>query len=84
MNDHYCRVCGLYLMDKPWGDDGETPTFEICPCCGVEFGNEDSTLTSIRRYRIQWLEQGTPWFDITKKPKDWKLVEQLQNISEFL
>lgn len=21
---------------NPWGDDGKTPTYDICPCCGVE------------------------------------------------
>ena len=34
---HICRVCG-YCDEElfPWGEDGETPTFEICPCCNVE------------------------------------------------
>ena len=41
---YYCTVCGLPLGDfAPWGDDKESPTFDICPCCGVEYGNEDYT-----------------------------------------
>lgn len=39
-NSFYCRVCGLYLGYQPWGEDGKTPSYEICPCCGVEFGYE--------------------------------------------
>ena len=42
----YCKVCGYKLSFESWGDDGNTPTYEICPCCGVEFGNEDYTAES--------------------------------------
>jgi hypothetical protein len=35
-----CRICGLKQDFKPWGEDGKTPAFEICSCCGVEFGND--------------------------------------------
>ncbi len=47
MNEHNCRVCGLYIDDLPWGEDGNCPTYEICSCCGVEFGNEDYTVESV-------------------------------------
>ena len=46
-----CRVCGYKLNFKIWGDDGHTPSYEMCPCCGVEFGNEDYTISSIHKYR---------------------------------
>lgn len=40
--NNFCHVCGYPLGDyNPWGDDGKTPTYDICPCCGVEWGNED-------------------------------------------
>ncbi len=29
---YHCRVCGLKQDFKPWGEDGKTPTFEICGC----------------------------------------------------
>ncbi len=54
-----CHVCGLVQDEPPWGGDGRTPTFDICDCCGVEFGYEDSTLESVRRYRKAWLEDAT-------------------------
>lgn len=48
MEKIYCRICGYRLGFEPWGDDEKTPTYEICPCCGVEFGNEDCTIKSIK------------------------------------
>ncbi|TWV06061.1 hypothetical protein FQ707_14610 [Bacteroidaceae bacterium HV4-6-C5C] len=82
MKNHNCRVCGLYITTKPWGNDGQNPTFEICPCCGVEFGNEDYSLDSIRNFRKEWLGKGAPWFDPKQKPLNWKLEDQLQSIPD--
>ena len=48
MEKEYCRICGYRLGFEPWGDDEKTPNYEICPCCGVEFGNEDCTMKSRR------------------------------------
>lgn len=77
-----CRVCGFYMIDEPWGEDGETPTYEICPCCGVEFGNEDYTLESTKEYRKTWLSTGAKWFESKEKPIDWDMEKQMQNIPE--
>ncbi len=82
MKNHNCRVCGLYITTKPWGNDGQNPTFEICPCCGVEFGNEDYSLDSIRNFRKEWLGKGAPWFDPKQKPLNWILEDQLQSIPD--
>ncbi len=81
MIDHQynCRVCGLKLEEPPWGQDGETPLFEICPCCGVEFGYEDSTPLSAKRYREEWLSKGGVWFRPQDKPEGWNFADQLNN-----
>lgn len=79
--DHHCSVCGYPLDHLPWGEDGRSPTYEICPCCGVEFGNEDYTPASIQRYRAKWIQEGAIWFTPEAMPDDWKLEEQLANIS---
>lgn len=79
-NKHHCRVCGLYIESAPWGEDGETPTYEICPCCGVEFGNEDYTLQSVRNYRTKWLENSAKWFEPRQKPNYWDLEEQMKKV----
>ena len=56
-----CRVCGLHHDDFPWGEDGNSPSFAICKCCGVEFGYEDITIESASKYRTKWLEGGAVW-----------------------
>jgi hypothetical protein len=79
MNNN-CRVCGLLLDTAPWGDDETTPTYEICPCCGVEFGNEDYTIESSWDFLKQWLSTGANWFDKSERPPDWSLQSQLAQI----
>lgn len=74
-----CRVCGLLATDPPWGDDGRTPSFEICSCCGVEFGYEDSTPQGCRTYRAKWIASGNRWWDESLTPADWNLEIQLEN-----
>ena len=75
----YCKVCGCQLDYLPWGEDGKTPSFDICPCCGVEFGNEDYTEESIKKYREKWINGGAHWFDTKLRPSNWSLQEQLSN-----
>lgn len=80
--EYYCRICGLKQLFLPWGEDGKTPTYEICDCCGVEFGNEDSTLTGIKNYREKWLSEGAKWFNFKNKPKIFDIKKQMENISK--
>jgi hypothetical protein len=75
-----CRVCGLLQDEPPWGEDGRTATFDICVCCGVEFGYEDSTRESVRRYRQAWLDKGGRWQNPKKRPANWSLEAQLNEI----
>jgi len=80
----FCRVCGLGQEDAPWGEDGRTPTYEICSCCGVEFGYEDSQPTSVRAYRVQWLGKGGAWFAPDQRPVVWDFEAQFRNVpAEF-
>lgn len=82
MKEHYCRICGLYIEDKPWGEDGNCPTYAICPCCGVEFGNEDYTVKSVISYRKQWITNGAKWFNWKERPEGWNLEKQMQDIPD--
>jgi len=77
-----CRVCGLLQDDPPWGEDGHTASFEICVCCGTEFGYEDATPAGVARKRAGWLAAGTPWFDPKQKPAHWDLDAQLAHIPQ--
>ncbi len=82
LNPKYCRVCGLEQLTYPWGADGTKPSFEICACCGVEFGNDDSTPTAVRRAREKWMTAKYVWADPTRKPHDWKPEAQLSCLKE--
>ncbi len=80
MHKNNCKVCGLTLSFAPWGEDGETPTWQICPCCGTEFGYEDCNKDSVIRKRNEWLADGCNWFDKSKKPENWSFDTQKINI----
>lgn len=82
MSDNNCRVCGLFISDLPWGTTGKCPSYEICPCCGVEFGNEDYTVESTKRYRKRWISEGSNWFNPKEKPENWNKEEQFKNIPQ--
>lgn len=82
MKEHHCKICGLYLENMPWGEDGISPTSEICPCCGVEFGYEDYTIESIIEYRKQWIGNGCNWFNSKEIPQNWDLDKQMQDIPD--
>lgn len=81
---YVCRVCGAIQSNSPWGITGNDASFNICDCCGVEFGYEDSTLAGLKRYREKWLSEGAKWNTPKLKPSGWLLDEQLNNIpSEY-
>jgi hypothetical protein len=82
---YLCRICGYRHEDPPWGDTGTDPSFAICSCCGVEFGYEDATIESCKRFRSAWLARGAPWFDPKDRPPGWKLEDALALVpSEYL
>ena len=78
-----CLVCGLDLAgldDLPWGADGDSPTYNFCPCCGVEFGYGDATIESAKRWRETWLAGGCEWFRPSERPNDWDASGQLAGL----
>lgn len=77
---YLCRVCGLYQDEPPWSEDGKTPTFNICDCCGVEFGYEDARPETAVEFKEIWLAKGARWFNKTTRPADWGLSVQLERI----
>lgn len=76
-----CRVCGLYYKTfYPWGEDGTAASHDICDCCGIEFGYEDSNLVAIRAARKKWIDSKFAWFKKDKKPAGWDSSKQIANI----
>ena len=61
---YLCPVCG-YGMEDPPSD------FNICPCCGTEFGYHDAN-TSTNTLRAAWLRAGAKWWSTTDpEPDGW-------------
>jgi hypothetical protein len=75
-----CRVCGLAQETPPWGPGGHQPTFEICPCCGAEFGYDDATRAGVLRRRATWRDAGYAWFVPHERPAGWDVLKQLEQI----
>ena len=78
------------LNPPPWGDLGGppygprlgAPSYDVCDCCGIEFGFDDEpgagSGVSFTEYRRDWIAGGCEWFDPQKRPPGWSLEEQLQ------
>jgi rubredoxin len=76
------------LGSPPWSNHGLSPYFmqygepsyEVCSCCGFEFGNDDnpgiSPGQSFEDYRREWIASGAQWLDPEKRPEVWSLTEQ--------
>lgn len=78
-----CRVCGYDNGEPPWGADGKNPTFDICPCCGVEWGYEDNNPDSTRKYRQTWRDRGAPWSDRHEPHDDLTVEQRLAKVPEL-
>jgi len=68
---YQCLVCGYRAMPYP------AVPYNICPCCGTEFGVDDRSI-DYPTLRHDWIVEGMPWFDdITFPPRDWSPTVQL-------
>jgi hypothetical protein len=81
-----------HLGPPPWFHIGPPPyerwygdpSYEVCACCGFEFGNDDNPGTSapvtFEEHWQDWAASGWQWFDPAKRPADWDRVQQLRRI----
>ena len=78
-----CPVCGYNQLSETPYDRHGYPSYEICDCCGFEYGvTDDDQGFTFQSYRKKWIEEGCPYFG-RDRPKDWtieKAKEQLLNI----
>ena len=44
---YICPVCGYDRLEEPVYDEIGEPSFEICSCCGVEFGFDDFDIKNL-------------------------------------
>lgn len=61
-------------LTPPYENQLGMPSYEVCPRCGFEFGNDDNPgtaePTSFEQYRLEWIEEGRPWFDERARRED--------------
>src|SRR5262245_30318923 len=73
-----CPICGYDNLSRPTSNEGGGPSFEICPCCGVQFGYHDCGFPHAALRRM-WREAGAPWHSkVTACPPKWNALEQLR------
>jgi hypothetical protein len=81
-----CFVCGLdcarYSEDPPWGESGLDPSYNFCPCCGVEFGYGDFSIEAARSWRARWPDRGYTWQVTDLRPEEWNPRDQLAQLPE--
>ena len=81
MEKYICPVCGYPELSNPaWDIKTGTPSFDICSCCGCEFGYHDVTPHTKEKYRNDWVNNGANWFKPELTPLQWNLREQLVRI----
>jgi hypothetical protein len=79
-----CPVCGYPDLEEPAYDSYDCSSFEICECCGTEFGLHDKHATISKEdmhlhLRQQWAEAGFPWTgSVDDPPPNWDPREQLR------
>ena len=81
-----CPVCGFRLDQPAWTGDG--PSDDICPSCGIQFGDNDAVWRDPQRrqeiyrtWRERWVAGGMKWdCDVIPKPADWNPEEQLKRL----
>lgn len=68
---YICPICGYDRLDEPAYDENSLGSFDICPCCGNEFGFDDMACgKTIEELRTKWL----------KTPKGLLKRKQLKNL----
>lgn len=71
---YLCPVCGYDQLENP------PERYEICPCCGTEFENDDELLTH-EELRREWIAGGMKWWSTSDRvPSSWNPTVQLRNL----
>lgn len=70
----HCPLCGYGPIGNYATVYELRSTFDICPCCGCEYGNDD-----IEKHYVEWVKSGNEWFEPKDKPKNWALDQQVEN-----
>ena len=79
---YICPVCGFDGLKEPPYGESNIPSYEICPCCGFEFGFDVADgREAFAVFRNRWLANGAPWFLAKVKREKWVVEKQLGNLN---
>jgi hypothetical protein len=79
-----CPVCGYAGLDEAPYDEFGCSSFGICPCCGTEFGYDDSSVTHAN-LRKKWVSGGMLWCSSRLvAPRGWDPVAQMRSAEASL
>lgn len=66
--NYCCPVCGFEGLEEPPYDEYNEPSYEVCSCCGFEFGVDDDVETeegkllaiseAQKLFREKWMSEG--------------------------
>ncbi len=75
---YLCPVCGYDGLTGPAYDSSGVGTYDICACCGYEFGvTDDDERITHAQWRRQWIESGMNWSSSNEAPAGWDPARQL-------
>lgn len=83
VRSHRCPVCGFNgLMEAPRTPSGGG-SYEICPCCGYQFGvDDDDRRVSHAAHRERWIAGGMQWWSRgIPAPAHWNPRQQLADLA---
>lgn len=76
---YVCPVCGFPSLQEPARTPSGGGSYEICPCCGFQFGvSDDDAGFTFAQWRAAWRKRGLPWSSkYILPPPGWNAESQL-------
>ena len=81
---YVCPVCGFDQLEEPPYSAAGAGLFEICPCCGFQFGvTDDNQGISFHDWREGWIDRGMLWESHgSSPPPEWNPSKQLCKLGQ--
>ena len=82
MSSHICPVCGFDGLDEPPTTPECGDSYEICSCCGFQFGVSDGDRGfTYEGWRQAWISGGMRWWSTSRPaPPGWDPDAQLRRV----
>jgi hypothetical protein len=86
---YVCPACGYDGLNEPPWKDG-SPSDDICPSCGIQFGYEDAAggdeearKRIYAEWRERWRAGGMRWWSPGEgPPSGWDPISQLRRVTD--